>query len=438
MSNGSPAPPSSAFGGRRRGIPLSIQVVLGVAIGIVLGVTFHAQPYFFGIGNDDLGPVGLLVIRLLKALATPLILFAVLDSFIKTKLTGTSGRRLIGTCLINVTVAMVIGLTILNVFRPGDAWVGHIEELSAAIGGGGAIPKIPDGAQPTLNPLKNLTGYVPESVVEPFAKNSVVPLVLLAILGGAALRRLKENPPAESPGAIDMVAGVVDIVYRVLTTMLIWGAHASPFAVCLIVAQVVGKAGIGVFRVLWPFLVTVLAGLLIHAFIYYPLVAWLYGRKGPRVYLGKGSDAILTAFSMNSSLATMPVTLLCLKKMGVSEKASRLSACVGTNFNNDGVMLYEAIAALFLCQAYGYDLSFGSQLIIVLSSIMAGVGIAGIPEAGLIVLPLVLTAAGLPEAAVFAAIPLIVPVDWIIARVRSAVNVLADMLVAIVLDRMGE
>jgi Na+/H+-dicarboxylate symporter len=407
-------------------------------LGIVLGVTFHAQPYFLGIGNDDLGPVGLLVIRLLKALATPLILFAVLDSFLKTKLTGASGRRLLGTCLVNVTVAMVIGLTLINVFRPGEAWVGQIETLSAAIGGGGAMPKIPEGAQPTLNPIKNLTGYVPESVVEPFARNSVVPLVLLAILAGAALRRLKEHPPAESPGAIDMVAGVVDIGYRTLTTMLIWVAHAIPFAVCLIIAQVVGRAGIGVFQWLWPFLATVLAGLLLHAFVYYPLVAWLFGGRSPRVYLGRGSDAILTAFSMNSSLATMPVTLQCLKKMGVSEKASRLSACVGTNFNNDGVMLYEAIAALFICQAYGFDLGIGSQLIIVLSSIMAGVGIAGIPEAGLIVLPLVLTAAGLPEAAVLTAIPLIVPVDWIIARVRSAVNVLADMLVAIVLDRLGE
>jgi Na+/H+-dicarboxylate symporter len=425
----------------RRGfhIPLSLRVLAGVAIGIALGMIFRSRPYFFGLGNDDLGPLGLLVIRLLKALATPLILFAVLDSFIKTRLTGASARRLLGTCVINVTVAMAIGLTILNVFRPGDAWQGRIGELSAGISGtGAAVPKPPEGTQPTLNPLKNLAGYVPESVVEPIAKNNVVPLVLLAVLAGAALRRLKEHPPADAPKAIDTVADVIDIGYRTLTTVLMWVAQTIPIAVSLIIAQVVGRAGIGVFVVLWPFFVTVMAGLLIHSLIYYPMVAWFMGRLSPRVFFGRGADAIVSAFSMNSSLAAMPVTLRCLASMGISAKASRLSACVGSNFNNDGVMLYEAIAALFLCQAYGYELAFSSQIIVVLASVMAGVGIAGIPEAGLIVLPLVLTAAGLSEAAVAAAIPLIVPVDWIIARVRSAVNVTADMLVAVVLDRLGE
>ena len=164
-------------------------------------------------------------------------------------------------------------------------------------------------------------------------------------------------------------------------------------------------------------------------------MAWLIARKSPREYLGKGSDAVLTGLSTNSSLATVPVTLRCLRDMNVSEASARVSSCIGTNLNNDGVILYEAMATVFLCQAFGYDLSFAQQLTIVLASVMAGVGIAGVPEAGLIVLPLVLTAAGLPEVAVAAAIPLIVPVDWIIARVRSGVNVLSDMLVAILLDR---
>jgi DAACS family dicarboxylate/amino acid:cation (Na+ or H+) symporter len=168
------------------------------------------------------------------------------------------------------------------------------------------------------------------------------------------------------------------------------------------------------------------------------LLGWLVGGYTPVVYLRKGLDAIITAISCNSSLATMPVTLRCLRELGVREKSARLSACVGTNFNNDGIMLYEAMATLFLCQALGYDLGVGEQITVVLASVMAGVGIAGIPEAGLIILPLVLAAAGVPEAAVAVAVPLIVPVDWIIARVRSGVNVMADMVVAMVLDRFEE
>ena len=413
---------------RRGRVPLGARVVIGVAIGAVLGAAFRTRPWLFTLGNEDLGALGLLVIRLLKVLATPLILLAVLDSFLTTAIGPRTFGRFIAICLTNISVAMLIGLTILNVFQPGLAWHGHIEAMTGqVVAPAQAGP--PPGA--TLDPIKNIAGYVPESVVEPLAKNSIISLVLLAVLAGAALRRLKDKG---SPG-IATIAPVLTTLFEANTTMLLWIAEAVPFAVLGIVAQVVGRAGLDVFRILWVFLVAILAGLLVHSLVYYPLAAWFVGRKRPREYLGKGSDAVLTGLSMNSSLATVPVTLRCLRDMNVSEASARVSACIGTNLNNDGILLYEAMATVFLCQAFGYNLSFGHQLTIVLASVMAGVGIAGVPEAGLIVLPLVLAAAGLPEAAVAAAIPLIVPVDWIIARVRSGVNVLADMLVAILLDR---
>ena len=224
--------------------------------------------------------------------------------------------------------------------------------------------------------------------------------------------------------------------YEVLVVMLGWIVQTIPFAVFGVVAQVVGRAGLDAFAALGVFLGVILLGLAIHALVYYPLMAWLVGRKPPRVYLGQGADAILTGLSTNSSLATVPVTLRCLtEKMGVSQESARLSACVGTNLNNDGITLYDAMAALFIAQACGFDLSLGQQGVVVLASLMAGIGIAGIPEAGLIVLPLVLGSVGLPEAVVVAAIPLVLPVDWIIGRARSAVNVMSDMLVAILLDR---
>lgn len=414
---------------RRFHLPLGVRVVIGVAIGAVLGVAFGREPWLWRYSNEDLGALGLLVIRLLKALATPLILLAVLDSFLTTAIGPRTFGRFIGICLSNITIAMVIGLTILNAFQPGLAWRGHIEEMTGQVVAPVNPSAPPAGA--SLDLLKNIAGYVPESVIEPIAKNSLVSLVLLAILLGAALRRLKDRG---SPG-IATLEPVITTLFEAATRMLLWVAELVPFAVLFIVAQVVGRAGIDVFRVLWLFLVVILAGLLAHALVYYPLAAWIVGRKAPKEYLGRGSDAVLTGLSTNSSLATVPVTLRCLRDMRVSEGSARVSACIGTNLNNDGIILYEAMATVFICQAFGYDLSFAHQLTIVLASVMAGVGIAGVPEAGLIVLPLVLAAAGLPEAAVAAAIPLIVPVDWIIARVRSGVNVLSDMLVAILLDR---
>jgi len=427
-----PRPESSAESPRRRSrwhIPLGARVVIGVVIGATLGVAFGTHPWIWRYGNEDLGALGLLVIRLLKALATPLILLAVLDSFLTTALGPRTFGRFVAICLTNISVAMVIGLTILNVFQPGLAWRGHIGEMTGQVMAPVRASAPPPGA--TLDPLKNVAGYVPESVVEPLAKNSLVSLVLLAILFGAAFRRLKDRG---SPGMATLEP-VITGLFEATSTALMWVAEAVPFAVMGIVAQVVGRAGLDVFRILWLFLVVILAGLLFHSLVYYPIAAWFVGGKGLRQYFGKGADAVLTGLSTNSSLATVPVTLRCLRDMRVSESSARVSACIGTNLNNDGIVLYEAMATVFLCQALGYNLSFAHQMTIVLASVMAGVGIAGVPEAGLIVLPLVLAAAGLSEAAVAAAIPLIVPVDWIIARVRSGVNVLSDMLVAILLDR---
>ncbi len=413
-----------------RRFPLYLRVVTGVVVGLALGAWFGTAPIAFGITTGDLGPLGMLVIRLLKALATPLILVAIVDAFLKTKVSAASGVRLAAVCLVNVSVAMAIGLVVLDGLHPGARWEGHLEALGL-VAGGHAPAAAP--ATATLSPFANFAALIPESVVEPFAKNGVISVVLLAVLGGAALRHVREG--GEHPEGSATVGRVVDVAYAGLTTMLLWIAELMPFAVALIIADVVGKAGITVFASLWVFLVAILVGLGAHALVYYPLSAWLVGRITPRRYLTGAVDAVVTAVSCNSSLATMPVTLRCLRALGVSEEAARLSACVGTNFNNDGIMLYEAMATLFLCQALGLHLSIGQQFTVLVSAVMAGVGIAGIPEAGLIILPLVLAAAGVPDAAVAVAIPLVVPVDWIIARVRSGVNVLADMQVAIVLDR---
>ncbi len=438
MDRNSDPPPAS----RRRWFPRSplyARVLLGVAAGIALGAIFKTGPIVFGIRNDDLGQLGLLVIRLLKALAVPLILFAILDAFLRVEISARRGAWLVLICLINVSVAFAIGLTLMNGLRPGDKWRGRLNEIADVVehANGAISASSTEAPKATLDPLKNIAGYVPESLIDPFAKNNVITVVLFGLLAGAALRRVKTQKEAEGTGAsFRSIENFIEAVYQTLVQMLHWVVQAVPFAVFGVVAQVVGRSGVVVFHALGGFLAIILLGLGIHSLIYYPLVAWFVGRKSPRVFLGGGADAILTGLSCNSSLATVPITLRCLtEKMGVSDESARLAACVGTNLNNDGITLYEAMVALFLAQAYGFNLSLGQQAVVVLSSLMAGIGVAGIPEAGLIVLPLVLTAAGLPEQLIVLAIPLILPVDWIIARVRSGVNVMSDMLVAILLDR---
>jgi len=208
-----------------------------------------------------------------------------------------------------------------------------------------------------------------------------------------------------------------------------------PFAVCGILAAAIAKEGLKeVFESLAVFLSVVLAGLGIHAFVYYPLVNWLLGGKSPLLFFREGGEAILTGLSLNSSLATVPATLQALDRMHVSPSSARLSACVGTNFNNDGITLYEAMTALFVAQAAGYNLSLGEQITVMLASLLASAGIAGIPNSGMIILPAVLAAAGLPPDVIAKAYGMALGVDWIAARCRSAVNVMGDMTVAIMLD----
>ena len=412
--------------------PLWAQVLLGLVLGATMGALFGREPYLAGLGNEDLGALGMLVIRLLKALAVPLVLFSILDALIRNRIPARSGARLLAFCGLNVSVAMIIGLTMMNLLNPGVHLREHLEHVMTDPN---AIHAPPKPIPASLSPIKNIEGFIPESLLDPLVKNHVIGVVLIGLLIGLAFRRVKDRQMAEGESGYEAVEGFVAATYQALVQALSWIVRAVPFAVFGLIAQAVGRAGLGVFAGLWIFVVVILGGMAIHALVYYPLAARFIGGLSPRRYLGGGADAILTGLATNSSLATVPITLQCLtEKMGVSPPSARLSACVGTNLNNDGITLYEAMTALFVAQACGFDLSLGRQAVVVLASIMAGIGIAGIPEAGLVVLPLVLGTAGLPDVVVAAAIPLVIPADVVLARARSALNVMNDMLIAAMID----
>jgi len=413
-------------------LPLAVQVVIGVALGILLGALAGK-----GELTETLGALGILPIKALRALAVPLVFFAILDAFVKTRIEAKRFGRLVLICLVNVSVAMVVGLTLLNTLRPGDRWRGKLETLIAETHAKAPeAKKVDDPEAPgaTLELLPNVSYYVPSSLVRPFVYNNLISVVLLAVLLGAAIRKVRGEQEAHGERTIQSIESFIAASYQVMLVVLEWVIRTVPYAVFGIVSKIVGGSGVQVFALLGGFLAITLLGLAIHSLLYYPAIAALIGKKSPKVYLGTGADAILTGLSTNSSLATVPITLKCLDKMGVSPASARLAACVGTNLNNDGITLYEAMAALFLAQALGKDLSLAAQFRVVLASIMAGAGVAGIPEAGLIVLPLVLSTAGMSPETIAVALPLLVPVDWIIARARSGVNVMSDMLVAILLD----
>lgn len=413
----------------RSSFPLYAQVLVAVFCGAILGALFGQEPYLAGLGNEQLGRLGLWVVWALKTLAVPLIFVAILDSLLRASIPVNQGMKLLAICLINVSVAMLIGLAVMNLWQPGKSWHGHVEDLLPIVPG----TELKAILTPSEHPFEDLLAYIPRTIADPFGSNNIIGVVLVALGLGLVLRWARTKG-GRAGRFLNHVAWAIELVYGRLVTVLWWVILVVPFAVFGVVASIVGASGIEVFGMLWIFLAAMLLGLAVHALLYYPLVAWVVGKKSPSVYIGQGADAIMTGMSCNSSLATVPVTLRCLERMQVSPQSARLAACVGTNLNNDGITLYEAMAALFLAHALGFDLPMSKQIVIVVASIIAGAGVAGIPEAGMIVLPLVLGAAGLPDQVILAAIPLIMTVDWIIARARSGVNVMSDMLVAILLD----
>jgi Na+/H+-dicarboxylate symporter len=419
--------------------PLYVRVVLGVALGAALGASFGDREILFGWKNSDLAKIGSLYIRFLTALATPLIFFAILDAFVRTTISGRQGLKLLIVCGINIAVAFAMGLGILNFFRPGETWKGELTERAAAARSSreASTPSASGKSnEPSLSILAILDSYVPKNIAQPFSENMVLTIAVLAILIGAAARSLEPNDDGTISEALVSYKHLVIASFQIVLKLLTWVIELAPYAICLVVAGVVGgteNLGALLSRV-GIFFATVIAALSVHALVYYPLSSWFIGGVSPQALFREAAGAILTGFSINSSLATAPLTLKALDRMGVSESSARLSACVGTNFNNDGITLYEAITALFVAQAAGMEMHFAQQISILLAALVGSMGIAGIPNSGLIILALVLKAARLPDEIVDLALPIVYSIDFINARIRSAVNVMGDIQVAILLD----
>jgi DAACS family dicarboxylate/amino acid:cation (Na+ or H+) symporter len=209
-----------------------------------------------------------------------------------------------------------------------------------------------------------------------------------------------------------------------------WLVQFVPFAVFCVTARTVGEFGFSPFAGLMKYVGYVILGLVLQIVLVYPVWITIFAGITLRKFLKAALEPVIFAFGTNSSLATLPLTLKALDSLGVSKGAARLGACIGTNFNNDGILLYEAMAVFFVAQAFGVELNLEQQLYAALVSLVAAVGVAGVPEAGVVSLSLVLTTVGLPVEVV----PLLLCVDWIIARVRSITNVLSDLTVSIAID----
>jgi Na+/H+-dicarboxylate symporter len=402
--NSTTSMPSTGLIARWQGVPLYGRIVVALVLGVMVGLM---------LGSDAavLAVPGKLVLRLLGALAPPLILAAIVHTFMTTHLGGPLAARLARLLLLNTLVAITIGLTVANVIQPGH--------------GAGLTPPMPSAETTyTANPLATFFENVPKSLLGPLADDGkVIGVIFIAVAFGMALRKERHRP-------LGTVEQVVGLFLESLIKILHWIIALVPLAVFGLVAGIVGTEGFAQFTALGIFVLCVLLALAIQA-AYYLIRIRVGSWVRPGDLLRGGRDALVMAFSTASSTATMPVTYAALKdRVGLREQSAGMGALVGANFNNDGTALYEAMAALFIAQMIGMDLSLQQQMMVVLTSIIASVGAAGIPEAGLVTMTMVFTAVGLPVQY----IPILLTVDWFLDRCRTAINVMGDMNVSCLLD----
>ena len=396
--------PKTSLIARWQSIPLYLRIVIALVLGLIVGILLGPKAAVLAVP-------GKLVLRLLGALAPALILAAIVHTFMTTQLGGPVAARLPRLLLLNTLVAITVGLTVANVIQPGQ-------------GAGLTPPQQHDETTKTANPLALFLENVPKSLLGPLGDDGkVIGVIFIAVAFGMALRKERERP-------LGTVGHLVELFLESLIKILHWIIAIVPLAVFGIVASIVGTEGFAPFKALGIFVVSVLLALAIQAG-YYLLRIRFGSWVRPGELLRGGRDALVMAFSTASSTATMPVTYAALKeRVGLREQSASMGALVGANFNNDGTALYEAMAALFIAQMIGMDLSFQQQLLVVLTSIVASVGAAGIPEAGLVTMTMVFTAVGLPVQY----IPVLLTVDWFLDRCRTAINVMGDMNVSCLLD----
>ena len=383
------------------GLPLYLRIAIALVLGVIAGLVVPETwaPHF--------DVPARIILRLLGAIAPPLILVAVAQALLGANVRGKLAGKMFFLLALNTLVAIFVGLVVANVVRPGQHAL------------------LPPGEAPNVtgSPLLQLLDNIPSSLIRPLVENNVIGVIIIAVAFSLAARKL---------GAVrkPQIMNVLETAFELILIVLHWIIALVPLAVFCKVAFVVGTQGFRPFVALGWFIVAVLIALAVQACYYLTrirLASWVR----PMHLLSGTRDALAMAFSTASSTATMPVTYACLReKVGLREESASLGALVGSNFNNDGTALYEAMAALFIAQMTGSDLSLTQQAMVVLTSVVASVGAAGIPEAGLVTMTLVFSAVHLPPGY----IALLLPVDWFLDRCRTTINVMGDMNVSCILD----
>jgi Na+/H+-dicarboxylate symporter len=418
-------------------LPLHWKILLGMLFGVLFGLLFSQFEWGKALVVDWIKPFGTIFINVLKLIAVPLILASLIKgvSDLKdiTQLSSMGGRT-IGLYLFTTLTAVTIGLSIVNVIKPGNTISDETRtELLSAYASEAAAKQSVAAAQKEAGPLQALVDLVPSNIFAAMQDNgNMLQVIFFAIFFGIGIVLI---PQKKSQAVKDFFDALNEVILKLIDLIMI----AAPYGVFALLAALVAEApSADLFKALGLYTITVLLGLLCMILFYLLLVRLVTGKK-IGFFLKGISPAQLLAFSTSSSAATLPVTMERVHEhLGVEEDVSSFVLPIGATINMDGTSLYQAVAAVFIAQAFGIDLSLGAQLGIIATATLASIGSAAVPGAGMVMLVIVLAQAGIPEAG----LALIFAVDRPLDMCRTAVNVTGDasvsMMVAKWLGKLGK
>jgi Na+/H+-dicarboxylate symporter len=417
-------------------LPLHWKILLGMFFGVLFGLLFSQFEWGRALVVDWIKPFGTIFINVLKLIAVPLILASLIKgvSDLKdiTQLSSMGGRT-IGLYLFTTLTAVTIGLSIVNVIKPGNTISDETRtELLSAYASDAAAKQSVAAAQKEAGPLQALVDLVPSNIFAAMQDNgNMLQVIFFAIFFGIGIVLI---PQKKSQAVKEFFDALNEVILKLIDLIMI----AAPYGVFALLAALIAEApSADLFKALGLYTITVLLGLLCMILFYLLLVRLVTGKK-IGFFLKGISPAQLLAFSTSSSAATLPVTMERVHEhLGVEEDVSSFVLPIGATINMDGTSLYQAVAAVFIAQAFGMDLSLGAQLGIIATATLASIGSAAVPGAGMVMLVIVLAQAGIPEAG----LALIFAVDRPLDMCRTAVNVTGDasvsMMVAKWLGKLG-
>ncbi|MCB9344488.1 MAG: dicarboxylate/amino acid:cation symporter [Lewinellaceae bacterium] len=407
------------------------QIIIGLVLGLIYGI-FAASN---GLGNftaNWITPFGTIFINSLKLIAVPLVLGSLITgvaSLSDVSKLGRIGGKTLAIYIGTTALAISIGLVLANVIQPGKAIPADVRDgLMATYSANVSDRQASAQVVGERGPLQILVDMVPSNIFGAASDNrNMLQIVFFAIFFGIGLLQVPEK---RAKPLLDFFHGVNDVTIRLVDLIMLM----APLGVFALIADMIttvsdGDLGklMGLLAALSVYCFTVILGLAIHTFGVYPLLLRFFTKLNPlRFFKGIGK-AQLVAFSTSSSGATLPVTMECCEEnIGVSEEVSSFVLPLGATINMDGTALYQGVATIFIAQAVGLDLSLGDQLNVILLAVMASIGTAAVPGAGIIMLIIILETVHVPSAG----IALILGVDRILDMLRTVTNVTGDSAVA--------